>query len=96
MVKASKGFRVRTRHTLRVRPRDKGLPQVSASLREFKVGDRATVVLDGRVQGGMPHPRYHGKTGKVTGVQGRALMVEIVEGRKPKILLVTPEHLKRS
>ena len=96
MVKASKGFRVKTRHTLRVRPRNKGLPQISASLRKFKVGEQATVVLDGRVQSGMPHPRYHGKTGTVTGVQGKALLVRIVEGRKPKTLVVLPEHLRRS
>ncbi len=95
MVKASKGFRVKTRHTLRVRPRKKGLPQVTASLRQFKVGERAQVKLDGRVQGGMCHPRYQGKTGTVRGRQGRALLVEIVDGGKTKTLLLTPEHLKR-
>jgi large subunit ribosomal protein L21e len=96
MVKASKGFRVKTRHTLRVRPRNKGLPQVSSSLRDFRVGEKAIVKLDGRVQSGMPHPRYHGKTGTVIGKQGRAFLVEIIEGKKAKTLLVTPEHLKRN
>ncbi len=96
MVKASKGFRVKTRHTLRVRPRNKGLPQVTRSLREFEVGEKAIVKLDGRVQSGMCHPRYQGKTGTVTGKQGRAFLVEIVEGGKTKTLLLSPVHLKRN
>lgn len=96
MVKASKGFRVKTRHTLRVSPRNRGLPKVTSSLRQFKVGEKASIKLDGRVQHGMPHPRYQGKTGIVVGRQGRAFLVEIVEGKKTKSLLVGPEHLQRS
>ena len=96
MVKASKGFRVKTRHTLRVRPRNKGLPQITSSLRAFTIGEKAIVKLDGRVQSGMCHPRYQGKTGTVVAKQGRAFLVEIVEGKKVKKLLVTPEHLKRN
>jgi large subunit ribosomal protein L21e len=96
MVKASKGFRVKTRHTLRVRSRNKGLPKVTSSFRKFKIGEKAIVKLDGRVQSGMCHPRYQGKTGTVTGTQGKAFLVEIVEGRKTKVLLLTPEHLKRN
>ena len=95
MVKASKGFRVKTRHTLRVSPRNKGLPQVTISLRQFAVGEMASIKLDGRIQHGMPHPRYQGKTGLVIGRQGRAFLVEIVEGKKKKTLLVGPEHLQR-
>ena len=95
MVKASKGFRVKTRNTLRVSPRNKGLPQVTSSLRQFSVGDRASIRLDGRVQHGMPHPRYQGKTGYVVGRQGRAFLVEISEGKKTKTLVVGPEHLQR-
>jgi large subunit ribosomal protein L21e len=60
------------------------------------VGDKASINLDGRVQHGMPHPRYQGKTGVVVGQQGRAFLVEIVEGKKAKTLLVGPEHLQRS
>lgn len=96
MVKASKGFRVKTRHTLRVRPRNKGLPKVTSSLRQFKIGEKAIVKLDGRVQRGMCHPRYQGKTGTVKGRQGRALLLEIVDGGRTKTLLLTPEHLKRN
>jgi large subunit ribosomal protein L21e len=96
MVKASKGFRVKTRHTLRVSPRNKGLPQVTISLRQFAMGEKASIKLDGRIQHGMPHPRYQGKTGVVTGRQGRAFFVLIIEGKKKKILLVGPEHLQRS
>ena len=96
MVKASKGFRVKTRHTLRVRSRNKGLPQVTSSLREFRVGEKVVVKLDGRLQRGMCHPRYQGRTGTVTGKQGRAYLLEIVVGRKTKTLLLSPEHLKRN
>jgi large subunit ribosomal protein L21e len=86
---------VKTRNTLSVSPRNKGLPQVTSSLRRFSVGEKASVRLDGRVQHGMPHPRYQGKTGTVVGRQGRAFVVEIVEGKKTKTLLVGPEHLQR-
>ncbi|MEM2869735.1 MAG: 50S ribosomal protein L21e [Thermoplasmata archaeon] len=95
MVKASKGFRVKTRRTLRVKPRSRGMPPVTRSLQELEVGDRASIHLDGRVHDGMPHPRYQGKTGRVVGRQGRAYLVEIIEGRKRKTLLAGPEHLRK-
>jgi len=96
MVKASKGFRVKTRKVMRVSPRNRGMPPVTASLREFAVGSKASVKLDGRVQKGMPHPRYQGQTGIVVGRQGRAFLLEIVVGKKVKTLVVGPEHLLRS
>ncbi|MFH0862809.1 MAG: 50S ribosomal protein L21e, partial [Candidatus Altiarchaeota archaeon] len=33
--------------------------------------------------------------GTVVGKQGRAYLVEVVEGSKHKMVLVTPEHLRR-
>jgi len=71
------------------------MPQITASLRQFAEGDRASIRLDGRVQRGMPHPRYQGKTGVVVGRQGGAFLVRIVEGKKTKTLVVGPEHLQR-
>ncbi|MGQ9583230.1 MAG: 50S ribosomal protein L21e [Thermoplasmatota archaeon] len=95
MVKASKGFRVKTRHTLRVRPRSRGHPSVTATLQELELGSRVSIHLDGRVHSGMPHPRYQGRTGTIVGTQGRAFRVEIADGKKRKTLLVAPEHLRR-
>jgi large subunit ribosomal protein L21e len=96
MVKASKGIRVKTRRTLRVRPRDRGMPPITRTLREFKVGEKTAIKIDGRVAGGMPHARYQGQTGVVVGKQGRAFLVEIVQGKKTKTILATAEHLKRA
>ncbi len=95
MVKASKGFRVRTRRTLRVRPRSRGYPPVTASLQELEPGSRVSIHIDGRLHSGMPHPRYQGRTGTIVGTQGRAFKVEIADGSKRKTLLVAPEHLRR-
>ncbi len=95
MAKSSKGIRVRTRKTLRVRPRDAGMPPVTHFLRQFAQGDKASIIIDPRVNGGQPHPRYNGCTGVIAGTQGEAYLLDIVQGSKTKTLVVSPAHLKK-
>jgi large subunit ribosomal protein L21e len=44
----------------------------------------------------MPYMRFQGKTGVVSGKQGRAFVIEVKDGDKPKTVITRPEHLKKS
>jgi large subunit ribosomal protein L21e len=46
------------------------------------------------VHKGQPHPRFHGKTGKIADKRGQAYIVAINDGNKAKKLIIRPEHLK--
>jgi len=90
MVAKSFGPRRRTREKLR-RP-EKFKPNLF--LQNFEVGQKVAIKILSSSHSGMPFRRFHGKTGVVTGVRGRAYEVEIKDGNKKKMLIVNPEHLK--
>ncbi len=95
MVKAPRGFRHRTRKVLRKHVRERGaVPPLSLVLHEYKPDDRVHIVINPSVHSGMPHRRYHGKTGVVEGRRGKAYLVRVNLGDKPKTLIVRPEHLR--
>ncbi len=95
MVKPPRGYRHRTRKLLRKHIREKGaVPKLSVILHEYKVGDKVAIKIDPSFHYGMPHRRYHGLTGTITGRRGRAYEVVVHLGRKKKVLYVTPEHLR--
>lgn len=95
LVKAPKGHRHRTRKLLKKSPREKGqIPSLSLLLVDYRPGDRVHIVLNPSAHKGMPHRRYHGKTGTVIGRRGRAYEVEVFLGEKRKVILVRPEHLR--
>ncbi|HEV8361707.1 MAG TPA: 50S ribosomal protein L21e [Candidatus Thermoplasmatota archaeon] len=95
MVKRSAGPRSKTRHKLSRKPRDRGEPPPSHTLREFAPGAKVDVVINPSVHGGMPHSRFHGLTGTVTGKQGDCFTVALKLGRrKVKTLIARPEHLR--
>lgn len=94
MVVRSKGIRSKSRHILRHKPRERGMPPVTHSLRDFPDGSRVAVKIDPSIHKGMPHIRFQGQTGTVIGRQGRSFRVKVVVGHKPKELVVRPEHLK--
>ncbi len=96
MVKAPKGYRHRTRKLLRKHVREKGaVPKASVILRDYKPGDKVAIIIDPSFPDwGMPHRRFHGLTGTVTGKRGEAYEVEVYLGRKKKILYVPPVHLR--
>ena len=95
MVKRSKGIRSKSRYILRKKARERGLSPITHSLREFKEGESVHIILDPSIQKGMPHIRFHGYTGKIKGKQGEAYLVGIRDGKKEKILIIRPEHLRR-
>ncbi len=92
-MKRSKGPRNRTRSSMKKSVREKGMPPITHSLREFSEGDKVSIRINSAVHKGMPHPRFHGVTGTVTGRQGAAYEIAVRDGNKPKTLFARPEHL---
>ncbi len=94
-MKHSRGRRAGTRQLLRKSPREKGFPPpISRIIWPYKNGDYVAIVIDSSVHKGMPHPRFHGKTGVIIGRQGRAFIVRIRDGGMYKKIYVLPEHLR--
>ena len=95
MVRAPRGFRHRTRKLLKKHVREKGsVPPLSLIMREYNMGERVHIKINPSVHKGMPHRRYHGKTGIIVGKRGKAYLVELYLGKKKKTLIVRPEHLR--
>lgn len=91
MVTKTHGSRVKTRRKLR----KKELTRITDLVRDFSVGDKVLIKIRSNIQKGMPHPRYHGRAGVVTGKRGRAFEVQIKDmGKKIKTLISIPAHLK--
>lgn len=95
MVKAPKGTRHRTRKVFRKSVRERGaVPPLSLLMIDYRPGDRVHIVVNPAIHKGMPHRRYHGKTGTVVGKRGKSYLIEVSAGRKKKLLIVRPEHLR--
>ncbi len=76
--------------------RKRGLSPSSKLLIDYKVGQRVDVVIDPGVHKGMPHRRYQGRTGVVTGLRGRAVVLDVGLGNATKKLIIRREHLQPS
>lgn len=96
MVKASKGYRRRTRSVMQKRARDRGLSPITRIFQTFEVGEKANINLDPSVHKGVPHVRFHGHTGTVVGMQGKAYLIDVKMGGKVKKIIVRPEHLRKA
>lgn len=95
MVKAPRGYRHRTRKLLKKDIREKGaVPKLSLIMLEYKTGDKVHIVINPSVHKGMPHRRYHGKTGEVVGKKGKCYIVRVMLGDKEKTLFIRPEHMR--
>ncbi len=95
MVKMSHGLRAKTRGITTKHPRERGLSPITRSLQTFEIGEKAHIVIDPSVQKGMPHRRFHGLTGMVTGMLGKAYVVEVTVGNSIKTIVVRREHLRK-
>jgi len=96
MVKKSPGFRARTRSLMSKRVRTRGLSSPSKVLIDYEVGQRVDIVIDPGFHKGMPHRRYQGRTGVVTALRGRAIVVDVSLGKTMKTLIIRREHLQPS
>ncbi len=93
-MRRSRGFRSKTRYKLKKSVREGRTNPITKRIQTFDENDLVQIIIDPSSQKGQPHPRFHGKTGKVAEKRGRAYIVEINDGNKAKRLIVRPEHLK--
>ncbi|MBU3967949.1 MAG: 50S ribosomal protein L21e [Euryarchaeota archaeon] len=87
------GTRRKSRHKLKKTVREKGLSPITRALQQFIEGDIVNIDLDPSIQNGMPHPKFHGRTGKVVEQRGRAYLVSVRDGGLMKEVIALPEHL---
>lgn len=96
MVQRIGGFRRKTRGKLSKRIGEKGRIIISRFLQRFEEGEKVKLAADPAYQKGMYHPRFHGKAGVVKGKEGSCYKVEIKDGKKAKLLIVHPIHLRKN
>ena len=93
-MRRSKGTRQGTRSILKRSKAQRGRLNIRRIMHKYEPGDRVAIVLDGGQQRGMPHRRFQGKTGIITGTQGRAYVVSVSDGNANKTVVARPEHLR--
>jgi large subunit ribosomal protein L21e len=81
---------------MRKKVRQRGMTSLGKLLVDYEIGQRVDIVIDSGVHKGMPHRRYHGKTGIVAGKRGRGIVVDVKLGKATKTLIVRPDHLRPS
>jgi large subunit ribosomal protein L21e len=87
------GMRKKSRDKLSRTVRARGKSSVVRAIQEFETGAMVHVIIDPSIHKGMPHPRFHGKTGEVVGTRGRAFVLRVTDGNATKTLITLPEHL---
>jgi large subunit ribosomal protein L21e len=88
------GPRKKTRYKFKKEIRRRGILPVTLLIQKFELGQKVHVVCEPSIQKGMPHRRFHGKTGTVVGQRGRAWILAVRDGDKDKIVIARPQHLK--
>jgi len=94
MMRHSHGYRNRCRKLLRKRPRERGLTGISRILQEYEIGEKVHIDIMPNYITTAPHRRYQGKVGTIVEKRGRAYVVEVYVGKKRKLIITTPHHLK--
>jgi large subunit ribosomal protein L21e len=92
-MRRSKGYRSRTRSLLRKHPRERGKIGLSRVLRAYQIGDKVTILLEASVHKGMPHRRYHGRSGTIQEKRGKSYVVNVEMGKQTKQIIARPEHI---
>jgi large subunit ribosomal protein L21e len=88
------GPRKKTRYKFKKDLRKRGILPVTTAIQEFEIGQKVHVVCEPSVQKGMPHRRFHGRTGTVVGQRGRAWLLQVSDGNAKKVIIARPQHLK--
>jgi large subunit ribosomal protein L21e len=88
------GPRKKTRYKFKKDLRKRGIMPVTSVIQQFEIGQKVHVVCEPSIQKGMPHRRFHGKTGTVLGQRGRAWVLSINDGNMEKVVIARPQHLK--
>ena len=96
MVQRTGGSRRKTRSKLKKNIREKGKISICKYFQKFQEQDRVRLNAEPGIQKGMYFPRFHNKTGIITGKQGDCYELQIKDGGRIKTLIVHPVHLKKS
>ena len=90
-----KGYRSKSRQKHRKNVRDRGLGSIEKYLIDYSINDKVDIITDpSQHSRGMPHTRFHGRTGTVIGQRGRCYLVEVKLGNSKKTLITGVEHLR--
>jgi large subunit ribosomal protein L21e len=87
--------RRKSRHKLKQHYKDKGKVPLSKYFQKLIIGDKVALKANLAVSKGMYFPRFHGKTGTVTGKKGFCYKVNVKDGQKQKTFNIHPIHLKK-
>ena len=87
----------KTRNKFKKSLREKGKVPLSKYFQTFKEGDKVNLKVNSTVQKGQFFRRFHGMTGKITGLQkGVCYEVIIKDRKKEKTLYVHPIHMLKN
>ena len=75
--------------------RHRGKISISNLFQMFNVGDHVALVAEPAYHKGLFHSRFHGKSGRILGVQGSCYRVCVRDGGKDKTIVTPGIHLKR-
>ena len=90
-----KGYRNKCRKKHRKNVRARGLGSIEKHLIDYNINDKVDIITDpSQHKRGMPHRRYHGRTGVIIGKRGRCYEVEVKLGKSKKLLIIGKEHLR--
>ena len=90
-----KGYRSRTRRIFRKKVRERGLKSLARFLVTYEVGDKVDIIADPAYQKrGMPHKRFHGKTGQIIAQRGRCYEIKVKDMNKEKMIILGKEHMR--
>ena len=95
MVKRIGTTQRKSRYKLQFSYREKGKIPLSKYFQVFNVGETVGLKIHPNVHKGRFFSRFHGLSGKITGVKkGSCYEVKIMDGNKAKTLYVHPIHMK--
>jgi len=90
-----KGYRNKSRKRHRKNVRDRGLGSIEKYLIDYQIGDKVDIITDpSQHRRGLPHRRYHGRTGTIIGQRGRCYEIKVKLGNSTKLLITGREHLR--
>ena len=95
MTKRIGGFRRKTRDKLKKPASEHGKISFTQYFQELKPGQSVVLQLEPSIHKGMFLPRFYGRTGVVGKKHGSCYEVSIIDGSKPKTLVVHPIHLRK-
>ncbi|MCX6804225.1 MAG: 50S ribosomal protein L21e [Candidatus Diapherotrites archaeon] len=68
---------------------------VNDIMREFEIGDKVQIVVDGSYHYGLPDKNFHGLSGIVAKKRGDAYEVSVAKGNQPLTVVTTAVHIKK-